>query len=170
MDAECKSGRGSGRNRWHFTATMTQRASVRRRGRRRRAALAARLLRGSTELNQPGPDVRRWTHRGLTCMIRAGPKELGFFNGYVAVGPEHPWYRKYRDDAAVEIHGGLTYAALEPDGWVFGFDTGHAFDVWPGVEQKWKVRNPVDWDVEWTLEKLELEVQRLAGQLAEAQD
>lgn len=101
-------------------------------------------------------------------MVRAGPKELGFFNGYVAVPPEHPWYRRHYDKVDVAIHGGLTYAELEPDGWVFGFDTGHGGDVWPEQKQPsymttWKERI-------WTMYKLETEVQRLADQLAEAQD
>lgn len=147
---------------------MVQRASVRRRGRRRRAKLTADLLRGTVSLRQPAPDVRRWTHRGLTCMVRAGPSELGFFNGYVAVGPEHPWYRRHYDKVEVEIHGGLTYAWLEPDGWTFGFDTGHAFDIWPG--QRWRGGADREWDIVWTVEKVEIEVQRLADQLAEAQD
>lgn len=151
---------------------MVQRASVRRRGRRRRAKLAADLLRGTVTIREPNAAERRWTHRGLTCMVRAGPKELGFFNGYVAVPPEHPWYRKHYADVSVEIHGGLTYAELEPDGWTFGFDTGHAFDVWPGTPvPAWRVgQNHEEWNNMWSMELLEAEVQRLAEQLAEAQD
>jgi hypothetical protein len=62
------------------------------------------------------------------------------------VPPEHPLHGKGYDDANLDAHGGLTFAAAcagtichvpepgEPDElWWFGFDCSHAFDVSPGL-------------------------------------
>ena len=77
--------------------------------------------------------------------------EGGYFNGYVAVLPEHPFYGKDYDEIddllykhpdinGFYIHGGLTFANGDksfcpelskhfPDYWIFGFDTRHADDT-----------------------------------------
>lgn len=72
----------------------------------------------------------------------------GYANGYVAVPPEHPWYKKSVEEDALDVHGGITFYGtsdrccdwenietidddtnLLPLGWwVFGFDTLHAYD------------------------------------------
>lgn len=81
------------------------------------------------------PDREQWTDEasGLDCLIRRGPS--GALCGYVAVGPDHPWFRIgysactqecdhiycdhiYCDHSPHDLtdaHGGLTYAS-ECDG------------------------------------------------------
>lgn len=83
----------------------------------------------------------------------------GYANGYVAVPPEHPWYRKSLDDVEdlIDVHGGVSFAGksdyccdfedLEtinddsntiPLGWwVFGFDTLH----WGDNLKNWSKEN-----------------------------
>lgn len=75
----------------------------------------------------------------------------GYFNGYVAVLPEHPFYGKDYDEIddllrknsstnGFYVHGGLTFANDDkdfcpelskhfPDYWILGFDTRHANDT-----------------------------------------
>lgn len=50
------------------------------------------------------------------------------YNGYIRLPDDHPWlaFEDYMDIPA-EVHGGITYAN---GNWV-GFDTLHAWDVWP---------------------------------------
>jgi len=59
-----------------------------------------------------------------------GLMELGWGNGYVGLPKWHPWFDMGYDDIPVDIHGGLTYAAMykEEGLWVIGFDTGHYND------------------------------------------
>lgn len=75
-------------------------------------------------------------------------ESLGYWNGYVGVPSDHPWFKKDYNEALcghpgcyehtpereIDVHGGLTYSG---DGkhfgglgeyWWFGFDTGHSFD------------------------------------------
>ena len=80
----------------------------------------------------------------------------GQYNGYVAVPPEHPLYRKSNFDPEVEnldVHGGVTFAGYEKtlpwasvyldhqkprrNWWVFGFDTCHYGDN----SDKWNREN-----------------------------
>lgn len=71
----------------------------------------------------------------------------GYFNGYVVVLPEHPFYGKDYDEIddlldkkGFYVHGGLTFANDDKDFcpelskhfsdyWIFGFDTRHADDT-----------------------------------------
>ena len=71
----------------------------------------------------------------------------GYFNGYVVVLPEHPFYGKDYDEIdgllykkGFYVHGGLTFADEDknfcpelskhfPDYWILGFDTRHADDT-----------------------------------------
>jgi hypothetical protein len=98
------------------------------------------------------PDKIQWPDEatGLPCLIKRNPF-MGNLCGYVGVSPDHPWYGKSYDDVEVDVHCGLTYAEScsegppaesichvtepgEPDHvWWFGFDCGHAFDLWPGI-------------------------------------
>lgn len=85
----------------------------------------------------------------------------GYFNGYVIVQPEHPFYEKNYDEIndlldkkGIYIHGGLTFSdgnknfcpELSKDHsnyWVFGFDTRHAGDTaeyWT-EERTWEETN-----------------------------
>lgn len=82
--------------------------------------------------------------------------ETGEYNGYVAVPPGHPLYRKSNFDPEVEnldVHGGVTFAGYEKtlpwvsvyldhqkprrNWWVFGFDTCHCGDN----SDKWNLEN-----------------------------
>jgi hypothetical protein len=56
--------------------------------------------------------------------------------GYVRVPPTHPTHGKGYDDIEVGVHGGLTFAQMEPctehedgQGWWFGFDCAHCDDA-----------------------------------------
>jgi hypothetical protein len=71
----------------------------------------------------------------------------GYFNGYVVVLPEHPFYGKDYDEVSnllskkgFYVHGGLTFANDDKDFcpelskhfsdyWILGFDTRHANDT-----------------------------------------
>lgn len=96
--------------------------------------------------------------------------EMGEYNGYVAVPPEHPLYGKdeYAEEVeALDVHGGVTFADYaktlplvsecldhkEPprNWWVFGFDTCHYGD------------NPE----RWNLERCTEETRELQKQLEE---
>ena len=85
--------------------------------------------------------VRRWVAHGLTCYLVATPMCL---NGYVSVPVEHPFYGfhynecprgcdkdycEHAAEAVIEVHGGITFSHLGPDGWIFGFDTCHFGDL-----------------------------------------
>ena len=86
----------------------------------------------------------------------------GYFNGYVVVLPEHPFYGKDYDEIddllgknsstnGFYVHGGLTFANDDkdfcpelskhfPDYWILGFDTRHAKDTaeyWT-EERRWE--------------------------------
>jgi hypothetical protein len=109
------------------------------------------------------PDKVQWidTATGLDCLIVRNAALCG----YVGVPPEHPWHGKgyseclngcgedsycyeHSPDAAVRVHGGLTFAdgcnEAKPDHvchvpapgrpgdvWWFGFDCGHGGDLTP---------------------------------------
>lgn len=97
------------------------------------------------------PDKIEWKDKetGMDCIIRRNA-QMGFLCGYVAVGPQHPYFEKEYDDIDIDVHGGLTYAAAcdgDPDNgvchpsengdhaWWFGFDCGHARDLTPGTRE-----------------------------------
>jgi len=51
------------------------------------------------------PDLREWTHAGLSCAVRR-MESSGHLCGYVGVGKEHPWYEKgYNDKVYVQDVG-----------------------------------------------------------------
>jgi hypothetical protein len=126
-------------------------------------------------------------HAGLQCAVVQNT-EAGFRCGYVRVPPTHPMFEKGYDDLDVDVHGGLTFAELEPctehedgQGYWFGFDCCHA-----GDEMYDPSMRPVDctteeakrllqihshyprrsWEHYWTQEEIESETKRLAEQLA----
>lgn len=83
---------------------------------------------------------RKWHIGTLACFVRSGRMSI---NGYVAVPESHPWYKVHftecpikcgedwcghSPETLIEVHGGLTYSGLSVEGWVFGFDTAHAWD------------------------------------------
>lgn len=78
---------------------------------------------------------REWECAGLQCAV-VQAREAQHRCGYVRVSPTHPLFGKGYDDPNVEVHGGLTFAELEPctehsdgQGWWFGFDCAHAGDA-----------------------------------------
>ncbi len=106
---------------------------------------------------QDEPDKRQWKDQatGLPCLIVRGP--VGALCGYVGVPPGHPLHGQGYDEAGLDCHGGLTYAAGcssaknpetgvchipdpgEPDHvWWFGFDCAHFSDLTPGLDSKYR--------------------------------
>jgi hypothetical protein len=86
---------------------------------------------------QPFKIEKEWKHAGLTCTV-VQARETSHRCGYVRVPSTHPFYGKDYDelgDFDAEVHGGLTFAELEPctdhedgQGWWFGFDFAHLGD------------------------------------------
>jgi len=78
---------------------------------------------------------REWEHAGLKCAV-VQAREAGNRCGYVRVPPGHHLHGKDYDAPDVDVHGGLTFASLEPcehedgTGWWFGFDCAHAGDAY----------------------------------------
>ncbi len=76
---------------------------------------------------------REWESHGLKCVV-VQARENQNRCGYVRVPTGHPLHGKHYDDADVNVHGGLTFAEIEPcahedgTGWWFGFDCDHAGD------------------------------------------
>lgn len=104
---------------------------------------------------------RRWAHAGLMCA--AIDSAIGFVNGYVCLPETHVGHGATYDqlNRSVRVHGGLTYGT-DKDGWV-GFDTGHGGDYWPGLPDSLSNGPAVR---TWDLERLYVEVESLAEQLA----
>jgi hypothetical protein len=99
-------------------------------------------------------DRIEWRSQGFVCLVHRN-MPMGFWCGYVGVEPGHPWHgRSYSDlEDTVDVHGCLTYSDAcsghichvpepgEPEHlWWLGFDLGHAFDLQPGMEQKYRGR------------------------------
>lgn len=92
------------------------------------------------------PDRVEFEYNGFPCLARRNSR-YGFWCGYVAVPPGHPYFKKDIYDVPARVHGGLTYAEHcsgdichvpkpgEPDNvWWLGFDCGHWNDFQPGME------------------------------------
>jgi hypothetical protein len=107
--------------------------------------------------------------------------------GYVRVPPGHPLYLEHYDHVDVDVHGGLTFAEIEPctehedgQGWWFGFDCAHHMDALMDpnaisdstrkrLEIERMFRFPAKGELRehyWTQAEVEAEVERLADQLA----
>jgi hypothetical protein len=94
---------------------------------------------------QTEPDRVEWIFHGVPClMIRHA--SWGSWNGYAGVEPGHKWHGKDRAETECNAHGGITYCGpvdeylqmlSKPRSfknvWWIGFDTGHAFDLMPGM-------------------------------------
>ena len=103
------------------------------------------------------PDKEQYADEatGLPCLIKRNT--FGALCGYVGVSEGHPWFGKSYGDIDAEVHGGLTYGDFcqegddeartichvpgpgEPDRvfWL-GFDCGHAWDVSPGMDARYR--------------------------------
>ncbi len=132
---------------------------------------------------------REWEHSGLKCAVvqaREGQNRCG----YVRIPPEHPLHGKDYEIPNVEVHGGLTFAEVEPcahedgTGWWFGFDCAHYMDatydpnvrpedlspdaakvlqIHLDIAAKYPTRERTHY---WTQPEVERETERLAEQLA----
>jgi hypothetical protein len=116
------------------------------------------------------PDHVQWvTLVGLEGMIKRGP--LGALNGYVAVGPEHPLYRRvnsvYDTDLGLTVHGGVTYAGHFEgnDTWWIGFDCAHGGDLLPYIIGRYP---ECEYGVYRDLAYVKREVETLACQIQKA--
>ena len=123
------------------------------------------------------PDHAEWTDErtGYVCEIRRHPTML-HLNGYVSVPNGHPCHGMDYNDVndLVSVHGGLTYSEKLDRDKKFGFDTGHAGDLSPGLlltmldvdsTRDWSLRYDVyrDWNY------VKTEVENLAVQLHKVQ-
>jgi hypothetical protein len=129
-------------------------------------------------------------HSGLKCAVVMN-REGGHRCGYVRVPPGHPYYGRHYDAFDVSVHGGLTFAQVEPcveedgTGWWFGFDCAHlgdeVYDPAARLEEMTTtegreaiktrevlkgVRAYGSYDHYWTQDEIEGETRFLAEQLA----
>lgn len=74
-----------------------------------------------------GTCLEMGTHCGYRYAIHHNA--IAYRCGYVLIPPGHPWCYKGYDDIDADIHGGLTYAQNEADGYVIGFDCAHSGDA-----------------------------------------
>ena len=79
-------------------------------------------------------------HEHASLKFRVLRMSWGTWNGYVFLPKGHIFHGKNLNDTEIEdlqVHGGVTYAALgggicsKEDDWVVGFDTGHMHDFSP---------------------------------------
>jgi hypothetical protein len=97
------------------------------------------------ELMGPGPwidepDHVEFTSHGFACeLLRCLDADGGggHWCGYICVPSGHPWHgmdTRSEGVDAIEVHGGITFAAAEADGtWCLGFDAAHGGDVQPAL-------------------------------------
>jgi hypothetical protein len=84
---------------------------------------------------------KKWDFLGLQCIVTrndlGGPSHSWSAHrcGYVRVPAGHPFHGKGYDDIDVNVHGGLTFAEVEPcahedgTGYWIGFDFAHGGDT-----------------------------------------
>lgn len=104
---------------------------------------------------------------GVRWVTKDAPM-YGAVNGYARLPEGHPWRDKelqMDDYDLVDVHGGITYGP-DADGWI-GFDTLHAFDVWPGSPDYQKDDEYGRW---WTPDMVAEEARQLAIQIAKAME
>jgi hypothetical protein len=116
-----------------------------------------------------------WNYKGLQCIVTridlaSSERLMKSRCGYVRVPPGHNWHGKNYDDIDARVHGGLTFAEIEPcehdDGvgyWI-GFDCAHLGDatVPPGDPdgERYGLRSPGGHY--WLLDEVKAETERLA--------
>lgn len=135
---------------------------------------------------------REWVHAGLKCAV-VQAREAGHRCGYVRVPPNHPAFQKPYDDVDVNVHGGLTFADLEPcahedgQGWWLGFDCAHyndqrhdpnvdlakvspetrkSLEITREIEAKYPISDREWHEHYWTEDEVVAETNQLAEQLA----
>lgn len=68
--------------------------------------------------------------------IHAKRTSLGHWCGYLYLPRGHPWHGT-TNELDVDVHGGITYANLEPDRtWCIGFDCAHLGDRVPCMDSR----------------------------------
>lgn len=126
---------------------------------------------------------KEWEHAGLQCAVVQGSKNRNRC-GYVRVPPGHKLHGLGYSEIEIDldVHGGLTFANLEPCahddgvGWWFGFDCAHCDDAFwdpnnlPEHEIEFRKANPESEDMYdrehfWLHEEVVVETERLAEQL-----
>jgi len=77
-------------------------------------------------MSLPREHVADWVIDGIECWALNGTSYLGGLNGYCRF-PTRPLIEDGYHGIAnyVPVHGGITYAEQEDDGFVYGFDTAH---------------------------------------------
>lgn len=104
----------------------------------------------SLNIPAPWPPKKYTVWEGEYCGFRCAVCSGIALCGYVRVPEGHPAYRRHYDDIPVDIHGGLTFNKLSPEGFWVGFDCGHYGDEM----------------MSWNVETVKEETRRLAEQLA----
>lgn len=88
------------------------------------------------------PDLIEFEHTGFECRVqrifhRENSKILfgGHLCGYICVNEGHPWHGLIAKELSPEasVHGGITYAAQNKDGYWIGFDCAHFRDLLPSM-------------------------------------
>lgn len=109
--------------------------------------------------------VEDGVENGIEWIVARAPL-FGAHNGYVKLPLGHPWrdleLQTDPGDQGPEIHGGVTYGP-DGEGWI-GFDTAHAFDVWPGSPEY--MQHHGEYDTHWTIDMVVQETLNLARQAA----
>ncbi len=59
----------------------------------------------------------------------------GHLCGYIKIPENHKFYAKHYDDIDLSVHGGLTYSAMEENGFWIGFDCAHFSDITPSSKE-----------------------------------
>jgi hypothetical protein len=85
------------------------------------------------------PNEETFDYKGYKCLIIRHPEFLHLC-GYVGVNKDHKYYKKHYDEVDIDVHGGLSWSDFwedQNDGlWYLGFDTGHAWDLSPGMHSR----------------------------------
>lgn len=112
------------------------------------------------------PDEKDWEHNGMSCALRRGPG--GHWCGYVRVKTDHLYHEvDYSDIENLDVHGGLTYSGHrlhdeQDDGWFFGFDCNHCWDLAPYSPSLFSDETARYRDIDYVTK----ETEKLAEQLA----
>jgi hypothetical protein len=126
---------------------------------------------------------REWKHAGLSCAV-VQAREAQNRCGYVRVPPGHPAHGRDYTEIEVSVHGGLTFAEIEPcrehqdgQGYWLGFDCAHYTDsmIDPEADPEtmsqegrkvWTIIKGSQHGHFWTQTEVERECESLAQQLA----
>ncbi len=107
------------------------------------------------------------TEEGIEWALMNAPR-YGAINGYAKLPEGHPWHEldlQWDDSEVVDVHGGITYGPK--DGWI-GFDTLHAWDIWPGKSLMFASDAHDPMNIYWTQDMVREEAQSLARKVSEA--